>query len=163
MGELAIERAVKLEIAVSMVSEGGLEPPRPFGHQLLKLARLPIPPLRRGSGSPRIGGQSTGQVAAPRQTPPPRLPPPVAHPRSGFNALTPRMTSGLVSGLREAAADRMCRAIGIPLGNRAAEPLASTDETETSDAYIRCSAGTINPDLKRQPGMPWSRPWPARP
>src|SRR3954470_17185597 len=31
-----------------MVSEGGLEPPRPEGHQPLKLARLPIPPLRRG-------------------------------------------------------------------------------------------------------------------
>ncbi len=29
------------------VSEGGLEPPRPCGHQPLKLARLPIPPLRR--------------------------------------------------------------------------------------------------------------------
>ena len=29
-----------------MVSEGGLEPPRPCGHQPLKLARLPIPPLR---------------------------------------------------------------------------------------------------------------------
>ena len=30
-----------------VVSEGGLEPPRPCGHQPLKLARLPIPPLRR--------------------------------------------------------------------------------------------------------------------
>ncbi len=29
------------------VSEGGLEPPRPFGHWHLKPARLPIPPLRR--------------------------------------------------------------------------------------------------------------------
>jgi hypothetical protein len=29
-----------------VVSEGGLEPPRPCGHQPLKLARLPIPPLR---------------------------------------------------------------------------------------------------------------------
>ena len=29
------------------VSEGGLEPPRPCGHQPLKLARLPIPPLRQ--------------------------------------------------------------------------------------------------------------------
>src|SRR5271155_743732 len=37
------------------VSEGGLEPPRPCGHQPLKLARLPIPPLRlaRLGGSPR--------------------------------------------------------------------------------------------------------------
>ena len=29
----------------SMVRKGGLEPPRPFGHQILSLARLPIPPL----------------------------------------------------------------------------------------------------------------------
>ena len=36
------------QIGVLVVSEGGLEPPRPYGHQLLKLARLPIPPLRRG-------------------------------------------------------------------------------------------------------------------
>ena len=37
----------------ALVSEGGLEPPRPCGHQPLKLARLPIPPLRRGaSGRP---------------------------------------------------------------------------------------------------------------
>ena len=28
-----------------MVRKGGLEPPRPFGHQILNLARLPIPPL----------------------------------------------------------------------------------------------------------------------
>ena len=73
------------------------------------------------------------------------------------------MTSDLVSGLREPAADRTCRAIGIPLDKRAAEPLSCTDKAETSDAYIRCSAGTINQDLKRQPGMSWSRPWPARP
>jgi site-specific DNA recombinase len=31
-----------------VVSEAGLEPARPRGHQPLKLARLPIPPLRRG-------------------------------------------------------------------------------------------------------------------
>ncbi len=31
-----------------VVSEAGLEPARPLGHQPLKLARLPIPPLRRG-------------------------------------------------------------------------------------------------------------------
>ena len=30
------------------MSKGGLEPPRPCGHQPLKLARLPIPPLRLG-------------------------------------------------------------------------------------------------------------------
>lgn len=32
----------------SSVSKGGLEPPRDFSHQPLKLARLPISPLRRG-------------------------------------------------------------------------------------------------------------------
>ena len=74
-----------------LVSEGGLEPPRPFGHQLLKLARLPIPPLRRGSGSSRIGGQSSGHTAAPRQTPPPRQQPPVSHPCSGINAAEARL------------------------------------------------------------------------
>jgi site-specific DNA recombinase len=36
-----------------MVSETGLEPTRPKGHQPLKLARLPIPPLRRGFHSSR--------------------------------------------------------------------------------------------------------------
>jgi hypothetical protein len=30
------------------VGEGGLEPPRPYGHRHLKPARLPIPPLARG-------------------------------------------------------------------------------------------------------------------
>ena len=28
-----------------MVRKGGLEPPRPNGHEVLNLARLPIPPL----------------------------------------------------------------------------------------------------------------------
>ncbi len=31
------------------MSKGGLEPPRPFGRQPLKLVRLPISPLRRGN------------------------------------------------------------------------------------------------------------------
>ena len=35
----------------TIVSEGGLEPPRPCGHQPLKLARLPIPPLRQAYNS----------------------------------------------------------------------------------------------------------------
>ena len=35
-----------------LVSKGGLEPPRPFERQPLKLVRLPIPPLRRGT--PRL-------------------------------------------------------------------------------------------------------------
>ena len=28
-----------------MVRKEGLEPPRPFGHKILSLARLPVPPL----------------------------------------------------------------------------------------------------------------------
>ncbi len=47
-------------MAVPYVSEGGLEPPRPCGHQPLKLARLPIPPLRRGLRETRNAGQATG-------------------------------------------------------------------------------------------------------
>ena len=31
----------------SLVREGGVEPPRPFGHTDLNRARLPIPPLAR--------------------------------------------------------------------------------------------------------------------
>ena len=40
------------------VLETGLEPARPFGHQSLKLACLPIPPLQRNSGiiAGRVGG-----------------------------------------------------------------------------------------------------------
>jgi hypothetical protein len=34
-------------IKIMMVRKKGLEPLRPFGHQLLRLARLPIPPLPR--------------------------------------------------------------------------------------------------------------------
>ena len=30
----------------NLVSKVGLEPTRPCGHQLLRLARLPVPPLR---------------------------------------------------------------------------------------------------------------------
>ena len=33
-----------------MVPRRGLEPPRAFAHKYLKLARLPIPPPRQGSG-----------------------------------------------------------------------------------------------------------------
>src|SRR5215475_10286548 len=32
-----------------LVRKGGLEPPSPFGHQILSLARLPIPPLSHWS------------------------------------------------------------------------------------------------------------------
>ena len=36
------------ESAQFRVSKGGLEPPRPYERQPLKLVRLPISPLRRG-------------------------------------------------------------------------------------------------------------------
>src|SRR5688572_17416863 len=36
-----------------MVPEGGIEPPRPYGHRILSPARLPVSPLRRGK--PRHG------------------------------------------------------------------------------------------------------------
>src|SRR5206468_8495823 len=35
-------------LLLTLVGEGGLEPPSPFGHMHLKHARLPIPPLARG-------------------------------------------------------------------------------------------------------------------
>ena len=34
-----------------LVGEGGLEPPRPFGHRNLNPARLPIPPLARATST----------------------------------------------------------------------------------------------------------------
>ena len=33
-----------------VVREGGVEPPRPFGHTDLNRARLPVPPLAREAG-----------------------------------------------------------------------------------------------------------------
>ena len=38
---------------VELVREGGVEPPRPFGHTDLNRARLPIPPLARDCSSQR--------------------------------------------------------------------------------------------------------------
>ena len=51
LGDIAGE-SLSRETSRAVVSEGGLEPPRPCGHQLLRLARLPIPPLRRGHRRP---------------------------------------------------------------------------------------------------------------
>ena len=39
--------------------EGGLEPPSPFGHRDLNPARLPVPPLSRGSRLPCVPAGST--------------------------------------------------------------------------------------------------------
>src|SRR5712691_13113775 len=35
----------KLSLSESLVRETGVEPARPFGHKILSLARLPVPPL----------------------------------------------------------------------------------------------------------------------
>ncbi len=53
-----------------MVRKGGFEPPRPCEHKLLRLARLPVPPLPRcdrssgqswtGDYSWKVEGTSTG-------------------------------------------------------------------------------------------------------
>ena len=37
--------------AYEMVREGGLEPPGPYGHKVLSLARLPVPPLPHAKGA----------------------------------------------------------------------------------------------------------------
>jgi hypothetical protein len=37
----------KLSLSESLVRETGVEPARPFGHKILSLARLPVPPLPR--------------------------------------------------------------------------------------------------------------------
>src|SRR5262245_43407485 len=42
--------------------KGGLEPPRDCSHKLLRLARLPIPPLPRGVGQP-IGWRGTSKYS----------------------------------------------------------------------------------------------------
>src|SRR6187200_52554 len=51
-----------------LVGEGGVEPPRPFGHRNLNPARLPIPPLARGDGNGSSGDlralRSPGEPAA---------------------------------------------------------------------------------------------------
>jgi hypothetical protein len=35
-----------------LVRKGGLEPPRPCGHEILSLARLPVPPLSHAFQTP---------------------------------------------------------------------------------------------------------------
>ena len=59
-----------------MVREGGVEPPRPFGHTDLNRARLPIPPLARAVSLCQTAGQNSkpdpdepvGDAALPRGT-----------------------------------------------------------------------------------------------
>src|SRR5436305_1461418 len=48
-----------------MVRKGGLEPPRPFDHKLLRLARLPVPPLsQRGDSRERAAAMSMSHPGA---------------------------------------------------------------------------------------------------
>ena len=53
---------------ITIVGEGGLEPPHPFGYRHLKPARLPIPPLalrpRNNSPTAGIGSRGFGYVRA---------------------------------------------------------------------------------------------------
>ena len=48
-----------------VVRKEGLEPPYPFGYQILSLARLPVPPLSRkvqpSTGGRRFAGAEAGQ------------------------------------------------------------------------------------------------------
>ncbi len=59
------------------VGEGGVEPPRPFGHRNLNPARLPIPPLARGGSDGSSGGRGVRSRDMPELPPPPTavLPP----------------------------------------------------------------------------------------
>src|ERR1700691_448604 len=52
------ERAADETIIDGLVRKKGLEPLRPFGHQLLRLARLPIPPLPRWNHEYNIADSS---------------------------------------------------------------------------------------------------------
>jgi hypothetical protein len=59
---------------IFLVSEGGLEPPRPCGHQPLKLARLPIPPLRRGCPDGQVTPRAEDNPSAARHRPRTQVP-----------------------------------------------------------------------------------------
>src|SRR6187200_612550 len=56
------------EPILRFVREGGVEPPRPFGHWHLKPARLPIPPLARDAASEDADSTSRGYHAASRRS-----------------------------------------------------------------------------------------------
>ena len=55
--------------ASAVVSKGGLEPPRPCGHQALNLARLPIPPLRRAAVMSHDSGEDGNAPRGPSSEP----------------------------------------------------------------------------------------------
>src|SRR5205807_6176212 len=48
------ERGSDTAEILAVMPKGGLEPPRACAHWLLKPARLPVPPLRRGSGTANL-------------------------------------------------------------------------------------------------------------
>ncbi len=43
------ESVERKKVSERLVRKEGFEPPRPFGHKILSLARLPVPPLPRGA------------------------------------------------------------------------------------------------------------------
>src|SRR5207248_2887026 len=43
------ESVEREKVSERLVRKEGFEPPRPFGHKILSLARLPVPPLPRGA------------------------------------------------------------------------------------------------------------------
>jgi len=45
--ELGLQLSSRFRVPGSVVRKEGLEPPYPFGYQILSLARLPVPPLSR--------------------------------------------------------------------------------------------------------------------
>ena len=60
----ANEVRLGVDPVASTACRRGLEPPHPFGHQPLKLARLPIPPLRRGRAIVARGYATSGKWQA---------------------------------------------------------------------------------------------------
>ena len=67
----------RLERGKPMVPEVGLEPTRPGGHQILSLARLPVPPLRHFLVTRPAGLLPHGPVLAVQVIILAALPPPV--------------------------------------------------------------------------------------
>jgi hypothetical protein len=52
-----------------VVRKRGLEPPLPFGNKLLRLARLPVPPLPQVEGITSAGLQSIAEPSSPVERP----------------------------------------------------------------------------------------------
>jgi hypothetical protein len=99
-----------------MVRERGLEPPRPFGHKILSLARLPVPPLPQsaqrtyytdGMSCARWGAVERRHVPAVRWA---RLYEGIGIPGGGGRVEPDRKTlvAGEMALTRAASGDRVC-------------------------------------------------------